>query len=101
MRCAAFSGARNRSLYVPDDEPIENISQEEYLNKNATSSAIGHFHGNALRNVMNIKLMPFIEKLFRLKTMMRTARGKALAIERDRFMQSFVDQIDKEYNIEN
>lgn len=45
--------------------------------------------------------MPYIEKLFRLKTMMRTARGKVLANERDRFMQSFVDQIDKEYNIES
>lgn len=52
LRCAAFSGARNRSLYVPDDKSIENITQEEYLNKNADSSAIGHFHG--IRSTMEI-----------------------------------------------
>lgn len=44
LRCAAYSGAKNRPLYVPNDKHIENISQEEYLN-NQTSSAISHFHG--------------------------------------------------------
>lgn len=46
LRCAAFSGAKNRPLYVPEHKPIENISQEEYLNtSNTNNSAITHFHG--------------------------------------------------------
>ncbi|KAI8090267.1 uncharacterized protein B0P05DRAFT_530086 [Gilbertella persicaria] len=82
LRCAAFSGAKNRPLYVPDHKPIENITQEQYLSNNATnSSAITHFH----------------EKLFKLKSMMRTPKGKALAVERDQFMQLFVQQIEKEF----
>ncbi|KAI8378930.1 hypothetical protein BD560DRAFT_324671 [Blakeslea trispora] len=82
MRCAAFSGAKNRPLYVPDHKPIENITQEQYLNNNNTNnSAITHFH----------------EKLFKLKSMMRTAKGKALAQERDLFMQQFVQQIEREF----
>lgn len=40
-----------------------------------------------------------VEKLFRLKSMMRTPKGKSLAIERDRFMQTFVDQIDREFSV--
>lgn len=84
LRCAAFSGAKDRPLFVPEHKAIENISQEEYLNNNATNnSAITHFH----------------EKLFRLKTMMRTPKGKALAIERDRFMQIFVQQVNDEFEM--
>jgi uncharacterized protein len=45
LRCAAFSGAKNRSLYVPEHKHIENISQEEYLDNNSGSSCITHFHG--------------------------------------------------------
>ncbi|CAO3656508.1 unnamed protein product [Mucor fragilis] len=84
LRCAAFSGAKNRPLYVPDQVAIENISQKDYLDEsNKNNSAITHFH----------------EKLFRLKSMMRTPKGKSLAIERDRFMQTFVDQIDREFSV--
>ncbi|GAA5810713.1 hypothetical protein MFLAVUS_004139 [Mucor flavus] len=83
LRCAAFSGAKNRPLYVPDHKPIDNISQQEYLDNTSTSSAITHFH----------------EKLFRLKSMMRTSRGKALATERNEFMHKFVDQIENEFNL--
>ncbi|KAI7901001.1 uncharacterized protein BX663DRAFT_515971 [Cokeromyces recurvatus] len=66
LRCAAFSGARNLPLYVPENDCI--------------SSAITHFH----------------EKLFNLKSLMRTSKGKELATERHRFMQQFVHQIQLE-----
>lgn len=46
LRCAAFSGAKNRPLYVPDQVAIENISQKDYLDEsNKNNSAITHFHG--------------------------------------------------------
>jgi HD superfamily phosphodiesterase len=33
--------------------------------------------------------------------MMRTTRGKALAIERDQFMQLFVDQVENEFHMKS
>lgn len=112
LRCAAFSGAKNRPLYVPGHVAIENITQKDYLDEsNKNNSAITHFHGMyiymyvcvcvlyfiAMRN--GYQLLYIIEKLFRLKSMMRTPKGKSLAIERDRFMQTFVDQIDREFSV--
>lgn len=83
MRCAAFSGAKNIPLYVPNENgAVENLTKEIYETKK-NSSSIAHFH----------------EKLFKLKTMMRTERGKELAIQRDNFMQLFVKQINDEYNL--
>ncbi|CEI87826.1 hypothetical protein CU097_006247 [Rhizopus azygosporus] len=83
MRCAAFSGAKNIPLYVPNEnEAVENLTKEIYETKK-NGSSIAHFH----------------EKLFKLKTMMRTERGKELAIQRDNFMQLFVKQINDEYNL--
>lgn len=55
------------------------------------------FYFIAMRN--GYQLLYIVEKLFRLKSMMRTPKGKSLAIERDRFMQTFVDQIDREFSI--
>jgi uncharacterized protein len=48
LRCAAFSGAKDRPLFVPNQKHIENISQEQYLDMNNASnnSCISHFHGN-------------------------------------------------------
>ncbi|KAI9471873.1 MAG: hypothetical protein EXX96DRAFT_582058 [Benjaminiella poitrasii] len=66
LRCAAFSGARNRPLFVPENDEV--------------STAISHFH----------------EKLFKLKLLMRTPKGRQLAIERHEFMQQFVNQIQQE-----
>ncbi|KAG1463596.1 hypothetical protein G6F46_003021 [Rhizopus delemar] len=82
MRCAAFSGTKNIPLFVPDQKIVKDLTQEIYL-QNKNQSSIAHFH----------------EKLFKLKTMMRTRKGKALAIKRDEFMKTFVDQINEEYNL--
>lgn len=40
---------------------------------------------------------PTTEKLFLLKSMMRTPTGKELAEKRDQFMRQFVHQIQEEY----
>lgn len=92
-------------MFVPEHKAIENISQEEYLNNNTTNnSAITHFHGKKIKKKQiiisgDIDFPCALEKLFRLKTMMRTPKGKALAIERDRFMQLFVQQVNDEFEM--
>jgi len=47
LRCAAFSGARNISLFNPDDAPIEGMTKEQYekQTENGGGSSINHFHG--------------------------------------------------------
>jgi HD superfamily phosphodiesterase len=42
---------------------------------------------------------PYIEKLFKLKDMMRTSKGKSLALERHQFMELFVSKVNEEYNL--
>ncbi|KAI8140381.1 hypothetical protein BJV82DRAFT_226576 [Fennellomyces sp. T-0311] len=79
LRCAAFSGAKNIPLHVPELDPILNMNQEEYT-KQTKGTAINHFH----------------EKLFRLSSMMRTPAGKVMAKERDQFMHAFIRQIEQE-----
>ncbi|KAJ1825859.1 hypothetical protein LPJ56_002472 [Coemansia sp. RSA 2599] len=46
LRCAAFSGARNRPLFVPNDGFIENISYAQYVgvSESKTATAVSHFH---------------------------------------------------------
>ncbi|KAI9006649.1 hypothetical protein CLU79DRAFT_824388 [Phycomyces nitens] len=85
LRCAAYSGAQNRPLYAPDQDPLDNMTKAEYekQSKKKSGTAINHFH----------------EKLFRLKTMMRTERAKVMAEERDRFMRLFVQQTENEFNM--
>ncbi|KAI7871723.1 hypothetical protein BDF14DRAFT_1718343 [Spinellus fusiger] len=85
LRCAAFSGAKNNTLYRADEDPLENMTKDQYelQTKKKSGTAINHFH----------------EKLFRLKTMMRTEKGKIMAEERDRFMRVFVQQVEDEYNL--
>ncbi|KAJ2834553.1 hypothetical protein GGI24_000346 [Coemansia furcata] len=47
LRCAAFSGARNRTLHDPSDSAIQDITYEQYVAQSGGTSgtAISHFHG--------------------------------------------------------
>ncbi|KAF7727213.1 hypothetical protein EC973_007911 [Apophysomyces ossiformis] len=85
LRCAAYSGIKGTPLFSADQEPLENINKEQYeqQTRKNNGTAINHFH----------------EKLFRLKSMMRTPTGKAMAEERDQFMRLFVKQIEAEYDL--
>ncbi|CAO3702815.1 unnamed protein product [Rhizopus stolonifer] len=82
MRCAAFSGSKSIPLYVANQTPVKELTQAAYL-ENKNQSSIAHFH----------------EKLFKLQNMMRTNKGKQMAIKRSEFMKQFVDQINEEYNL--
>ena len=79
-RAFAYGGFKGREMYNPNVRYEMHDSFEAY--KNSESNTINHFY----------------EKLLLLKDMMNTERGKALAEERHRFMQLFLDQFYKEWN---
>lgn len=62
LRCAAFSGARNISLFNPDDAPIEGMTKEQYEQQtnNGGGSSINHFHGEIRCFILIWFVMPMI-----------------------------------------
>ncbi|KAG0343219.1 hypothetical protein BG004_005432 [Podila humilis] len=86
MRCAAYSGYKNRPLYDPAETAQLNMTYEQYQaqTKANTGCAISHFH----------------EKLFRLKDMMKTPSAIKMAQKRHDLMVYFVEQIEQEYSMD-
>ncbi|KAG0364798.1 metal dependent phosphohydrolase [Gamsiella multidivaricata] len=86
LRCAAYSGYKNRPLYDPAEKAQLNMTYEQYQaqTKANTGCAISHFH----------------EKLFRLKDMMKTSTAIKMAQKRHDLMVSFVQQIEEEYSMD-
>ncbi|ORX74527.1 hypothetical protein DL89DRAFT_18408 [Linderina pennispora] len=82
LRCAAFSGARNRTLHDPKDVAIEDISYAQYVEQGGSGTAVAHFH----------------EKLLKLAGMMKTDAAKQQAKDRHQFMIQFLAQIQQEYD---
>ncbi|KAJ2107143.1 hypothetical protein GGI16_001651 [Coemansia sp. S142-1] len=84
LRCAAFSGARNRTLHDPCDSVIQDITYEQYVAQSGGTSgtAVAHFH----------------EKLLKLASMMKTERGRQEAQRRHDYLIGFLQQIDDEFN---
>ncbi|MFT3848953.1 MAG: HD domain-containing protein [Propionivibrio sp.] len=78
-RCFAYGGHAGRLIYDPDVAPVIHATAEAY--KSATGTSFNHFH----------------EKLLLLKDRMNTAAGRALAEERHRFMEAFVQQFLREW----
>jgi uncharacterized protein len=74
-----YGGFKNRTIYDPDITPNLNMSKEEY--KMSTAPTINHFY----------------EKLLLLIELMNTATGKEIALERHRFMETFLDQFYAEW----
>jgi len=78
-RCFNYGGFKNRVLYDPEILPNMNMGKEEY--KNSNSPTITHFY----------------EKLLLLKDKMNTRSGKAIAEERHRYMEDFLEQFFAEW----
>ncbi len=74
-----YGGFKNRAIYDPDIEPDLTMTKEDY--KKSTAPTINHFY----------------EKLLLLKERMNTNTGKKIALERHRFMESFLDQFYAEW----
>lgn len=73
-RAFTYGGFKDREIYNPDIKPNLNMSKEEY--KNTTAPTINHFY----------------EKLLLLKDKMNTQTGKQLALQRHKFMESYLEQ---------
>ena len=79
-RCFNYGGFKNRTLYNPEIKPNLKMAKEEYKNSNAPT--VNHFY----------------EKLLLLKDKMNTVTAKKIALERHRFMETFLKQFYKEWN---
>ncbi len=80
-RAFVYGGYKNNPIYNPDLKPIQNLDKETYKKGNTTT--INHFY----------------EKLLKLKDMMNTPTGRLLAVDRHRFMQEFLEQFYKEWEV--
>ena len=79
-RAFNYGGFKGRSLYDPEIQPNLKMSKEEY--KASIAPTINHFY----------------EKLLLLKDRMNTESGKAIAEQRHKYMQSFLEQFYAEWN---
>lgn len=79
-RCFNYGGFKNRGLYNPEIRPNLNMTKEEY--KKSVTPTINHFY----------------EKLLLLKDRMNTKTAKKIAMERHRYMESFLEQFYAEWN---
>ncbi|MGI9525813.1 MAG: HD domain-containing protein [Weeksellaceae bacterium] len=80
-RAFAYGGSKNRLLHDPlyNTENYKTIAEYQQ----STAPTIQHFY----------------DKLLKLKDLMKTEKGKELAIERHVFMETFLEQFYKEWNI--
>ncbi|WP_339919313.1 HD domain-containing protein [uncultured Flavobacterium sp.] len=79
-RAFNYGGFKNRALYDPKIAPNLKMTKEEYKKNDAPT--LNHFY----------------EKLFLLKDKMNTPTGKQIALERHRFMESFIAQFYAEWD---
>lgn len=77
-RTFAYGGAKGRKLYDKEENARNDMTEEEYRNKN--TSSVTHFY----------------EKLLLLKDLMITEKGKQMAKERHQFMVQFLEQLQNE-----
>ncbi|MCX6744824.1 MAG: HD domain-containing protein [Candidatus Parcubacteria bacterium] len=78
-RAFAYGGYKGREIYNPEFKPIVHGSFEQY--KNSVGTTINHFY----------------EKLFLLKDLMNTETAKAMAKERQEYMEDFVKRFKEEW----
>lgn len=79
-RVFAYSGAKGRPIHDPDIAARESMTEEEY--RSGRDTAINHFY----------------EKLLKLKDLMNTDTGRAMAEERHRFMETYLARFYDEWD---
>ncbi|RFU69696.1 HD domain-containing protein [Peribacillus saganii] len=80
-RTFAYGGKKGQALYDPSISVRENMSLKEY--REGKSSSIHHFY----------------EKLLKLKDIMNTDSAKKIASERQEYMENFLNQFYKEWDV--
>ena len=81
-RCFTYAGSKGDIIYDPNLNVRDSMTKEEY--RHGESTAINHFY----------------EKLLKLKDLMNTDEGYRIALERHRFMESFLEQFFAEWGSE-
>ena len=81
-RTFAYGGNKNRLIYNPEEPPIMHKTFEEY--KSSKGHTVNHFY----------------EKLLLLKERLNTNTAKKIAQERHVYMENFLTQFYKEWNVE-
>lgn len=79
-RAFVYAGSKGDIMYDPELYPREKLTLEGYRKERST--AVNHFY----------------EKLFKLKDLMNTTKGKELAVPRHDYMESFLNQFYHEWN---
>jgi uncharacterized protein len=79
-RAFAYGGYKGREIYNPGVPPSHHQSFEDY--KRGGGTTINHFH----------------EKLLLLKDLMNTRTGRAMAEQRHRYLEQFLEQFHSEWN---
>ncbi len=80
-RTFAYGGSVGREIYNPNVKPKMHNSFEDY--KNDKSSSINHFY----------------EKMLLLKDMLNTKTAKKIAQKRHKFLQDYLKQFFKEWEV--
>lgn len=82
-RVFAYSGHIGQKIYDPEIKARHQMSKQEY--RAGQSTAVNHFH----------------EKLFKLEPLMNTETAKKIARKRQKFMEDYLQQFMKEWNLED
>ncbi|TVY08453.1 HD domain-containing protein [Paenibacillus cremeus] len=82
-RTFAYGGWKGRLMHNPELPPREQMTVEQYRSEGGT--AINHFY----------------EKLLKLKDLMNTNAARAVAEERHRYMELFLEQFYREWDAED
>lgn len=78
-RTMIYTGAKGRPMHLPDRQPREQLTLEQY--RNGEDTAIMHFY----------------EKLLRLKGLMNTASAQVIAAQRHAFLEEYLTQFFAEW----
>jgi uncharacterized protein len=78
-RAFAYGGSHGRKMYDPALPPREKMTEEEY--RFGESTTVNHFY----------------EKLFKLKSLMNTDSARRIALGREAFMRSFLEELYAEW----
>ncbi|MDF2715179.1 MAG: metal dependent phosphohydrolase [Paenibacillus sp.] len=79
-RTFLYAGWKGHPIYDPELPPRTEMTREQY--RNGQTTAINHFY----------------EKLLKLRSLLHTDTARAIAEERHRFMENYLEQFHKEWN---
>ncbi|GAB4823374.1 hypothetical protein N2152v2_010420 [Parachlorella kessleri] len=115
-RCLTFGGRFNRVLHDPSIPPREQLTKEQYVDKEARQTTLNHFHEKLLKLGVGVgecmalstrRLRPDLVRpndhgsrahsSAELQGLMRTEAGRRVAQQRHEYMEGFLEQFLREW----